>query len=697
MPASIQSTPPSFYHSSSNNHMPQQSDAKETDPLMPPYSSMYQQQSSENSRRAYQHRDTSRRSANSNVNYQGYHMNYHFPSGQQQQQQNAFGNNSIFSQDFNDVQQQYSNQPRQYQSQQPQMPQDSRQYNFDFLSGFQQQKQQQPQYSQMQNPSHHINGPTMVQQPNQQPNGYQYTGPTQYHQIQSQQPTYSSNSGFNLNNMYRTMQQVSQPNQFNYLQHGQQQNDYHQQHLSQQALHQQQMQQPMQQQYIHQQRMHQPYINSQQQHHPQHMQTHFPDSKQYANNSNNSVVASTKTSYKSNRQQHPDHHHPSFWLYNIGNTDFYVTSNYEARNILGFGAYGIVIAAFDKKSGSEVAIKKQNLSNFGGNREYLKRLLREIRILHHVDHPSLMCLVDLIPPFDFNHFDSVYIVTQKMDHALKDVIHSKQELKQEHIDFFMYQMTSAIKYLHACNLIHRDLKPENVLINNNCELRLSDFGLSKSVPLGLNPKNSTSIVSLFYRAPELLLGVNQCLPSIDIWSLGTIFAEMYYPARKPLFQSNSCYDALGKILSLIGTPTARDLEGLADQISREGYQFLTSLPFYTRQNFREVFPTASPEALDLIEKMLVFHPARRISAEEALKHPYFKGLEYSGYDTNDASVRPMDNSWEDQFNDHSRDPKRILYDFICEFNLQQNNTIVGEKYNLMGEKWFRNDDEFIQR
>uniref|UniRef100_A0A7S1KRE3 Protein kinase domain-containing protein n=1 Tax=Percolomonas cosmopolitus TaxID=63605 RepID=A0A7S1KRE3_9EUKA len=384
-------------------------------------------------------------------------------------------------------------------------------------------------------------------------------------------------------------------------------------------------------------------------------------------------------------QQHPDHHNPSFWLYNIGNTDFYITSNYEARNILGFGAYGIVISAHDSKSECEVAIKKQNLSNFGGNREYLKRLLREICILHHVDHPNLMCLVDLIPPFDFQHFESVYIVTQKMDHSLKDVIHSKQELKQEHVDFFMYQMTSAIRYLHACHLIHRDLKPENVLINDNCELRLSDFGLSKSIPLGLNPKNSTSIVSLFYRAPELLLGINQCSPSIDIWSLGTIFAEMYYPPRKPLFQSNSCYDALSKILALIGTPSMQDLEGLSDQISNEGYQYLTSLPYFKRRNFREVFPSASKDALDLIEKMLVFNPARRISAEEALRHPYFKDMDFHDEEFNFVCER-MDTSWEEEFNDQKKNPKAILFKKIVEFNLQQNNCLVNGKYTILGEK-----------
>lgn len=388
-----------------------------------------------------------------------------------------------------------------------------------------------------------------------------------------------------------------------------------------------------------------------------------------------------------------DIQHPTFWKYNIGNTEFFITSNYKAKEILGGGTYGVVVSAFDIRNNMDVAIKKQNLNKFGWNKDYYKRLLREIRILQHVDHPNLMSLLDLIPPIDYSHFDAVYIVTQKMDHSLHDIIHGDYELKSEHIGYIMFQMTSALRYLHGCSLIHRDLKPENILIDENCEIRIIDFGLSKSLPLFGSAKNSTSVVSLFYRAPELLLGVNEFSEAIDIWSLGAIFAELFYPGKESLFQSNSCQEALKAIFSLIGSPTASDLLAIKDQINKLGYEMLNSLGTFTKKNLREIIPLANDDAIDLIEKMLVFNPKNRISAKEALNHPYFLNQGYNP-DPSDYDDIRMDITWEKDF-DIIQDAKRILFDYICKYNFHQNNLIVGEgKYTILGEKHSSEDDSF---
>jgi len=169
--------------------------------------------------------------------------------------------------------------------------------------------------------------------------------------------------------------------------------------------------------------------------------------------------------------------------------------------------------------------------------------------------------------------------------------------------------------LHENWVLHRDLKPSNILMDTKGVLKLTDFGLSK---LFASPdrKYTNQVVTRWYRAPELLFGATQYGIGVDMWSVGCIFAELML--RQPYFPGDSDIDQLSKIYSALGTPTEEEWPGMA------------YLPAYVEFNpqprppMRKTFTAASDEALDLLHRFLLFDPCQRISAADALNHPYFK-------------------------------------------------------------------------
>ncbi|XP_061160678.1 mitogen-activated protein kinase 7 isoform X1 [Syngnathus typhle] len=298
---------------------------------------------------------------------------------------------------------------------------------------------------------------------------------------------------------------------------------------------------------------------------------------------------------------------------------FDVGEEYDIIETIGTGAYGVVSSARRRDNGQQVAIKK--ISNAFEVVTNAKRTLRELKILKHFKHDNIIAIKDILQPnLPHSAFKSVYVVLDLMESDLHQIIHSAQALTPEHTRYFLYQLLRGLKYVHSANVIHRDLKPSNLLVNENCELKIGDFGMARG--LSSHPEESHSfmteyVATRWYRAPELLLSLNHYTLAIDMWSVGCIFAEML--GRKQLFPGKHYVHQLQLILSVLGTPP----KGLIGAIRADRVRaYVQSLPCQSAVPLAKLFPQAEPRALDLLASMLRFDPRERISVTQALEHSY---------------------------------------------------------------------------
>ena len=212
----------------------------------------------------------------------------------------------------------------------------------------------------------------------------------------------------------------------------------------------------------------------------------------------------------------------------------------------------------------------------------------------------------------------IYLVFDFMDTDLHAVIRANI-LEDIHKQYIIYQVLKCLKYMHSANLLHRDLKPSNLLLNSECHVKVADFGLARSLDKKVDqqPLLTDYVATRWYRAPEILLGSNKYTKGVDMWSLGCILAELLI--GKPVFPGTSTLNQLDRVMEITGRPTPEDIESINSPLAQT---MLESLPPSKNRRLRDVFPTASDDAIDLIKKLLVFNPHKRLTAEQALKHKY---------------------------------------------------------------------------
>uniref|UniRef100_A0A7R9SVU4 Protein kinase domain-containing protein n=1 Tax=Polyblepharides amylifera TaxID=1486889 RepID=A0A7R9SVU4_9CHLO len=222
-------------------------------------------------------------------------------------------------------------------------------------------------------------------------------------------------------------------------------------------------------------------------------------------------------------------------------------------------------------------------------------------------------------PTNKDNFQDVYIVYELMDTDLHQIIRSAQPLSDDHCQYFVYQLLRGLKYIHSAGVLHRDLKPSNLLLNANCDLKICDFGLARTS--SEKEFMTEYVVTRWYRAPELLLSCSEYTAAIDVWSVGCIFAELL--GRKPLFPGKDYVHQLNLITRVAGSPSEEDLQFINSEKAR---RYISSLPHHPRVSLQALYPNSCRHAIDLIDKMLVFDPSKRITVEQALEHPYLASL-----------------------------------------------------------------------
>ncbi|XP_034828350.1 cyclin-dependent kinase 2 [Maniola hyperantus] len=286
--------------------------------------------------------------------------------------------------------------------------------------------------------------------------------------------------------------------------------------------------------------------------------------------------------------------------------------NYSRVEKIGEGTYGVVYKARDKLTGKDIALKKIKLENEPEG--VPSTALREISVLRDLKHPAVVQLLDIVLAdtklflvFEFLHMD------------LKKLMElTKGPLKLDVVKSYLQQLLEGVAYCHAHRVLHRDLKPQNLLVDTEGHIKLADFGLARAFGIPVRAYTH-EVVTLWYRAPEILLGTKFYSTAVDVWSLACIYAEMV--SGKTLFPGDSEIDQLFRVFRALGTPGDDVWPG-----ARLLPDYRAAFPRWPKREARTLLPTtarASVHACTLFEAMLRYEPSERVSARAALQHPYF--------------------------------------------------------------------------
>lgn len=287
---------------------------------------------------------------------------------------------------------------------------------------------------------------------------------------------------------------------------------------------------------------------------------------------------------------------------------------YERLNQIEEGSYGVVFRARDKQTGEIVALKRLKLEEEKNG--FPITALREINALMTCRHENVVAIREVVVG---GTLTQVFVVMDFIEHDMKSLLAvMPSPFLQSEIKTLMLQLLSAVAHCHANWILHRDLKTSNLLMNNRGTIKVADFGLARRYgdPVGVGGLTQL-VVTLWYRAPEVLLGASKYSTAIDMWSVGCIFAELLL--KEPLFQAKGEIELLSMIFKLLGPPTNQTWP----EYARLPLAGIASLPSPQPHQFRQKFQYLTMAGLDLLMSMLTYDPTRRITAEEAMQHPYF--------------------------------------------------------------------------
>ncbi|KAI0019022.1 PHO system negative regulator [Xylariomycetidae sp. FL0641] len=314
-------------------------------------------------------------------------------------------------------------------------------------------------------------------------------------------------------------------------------------------------------------------------------------------------------------------------------------SSFQQLEKLGEGTYATVYKGTENGTSKPVALKEIHLDSEEGTPS---TAIREISLMKELRNLNIVDLKDVI-----HTENKLMLVFEFMQCDLKkymDTHGDRGALQPDIIKRFMFQLLKGIRFCHQKKVLHRDLKPQNLLINQESVaievtkliptnikpdgekvreqvelpgpvLKLGDFGLARAFGIPVNTF-SNEVVTLWYRAPDVLLGSRTYNTSIDIWSAACIMAEMY--TGRPLFPGTTNEDQIIRIFRIMGTPTERSWPGIT-----QFPEYKPTFQMYATQDLRAILPQIDPLGIDLLRRMLVLRPEHRISALEALYHPWF--------------------------------------------------------------------------
>jgi len=279
-----------------------------------------------------------------------------------------------------------------------------------------------------------------------------------------------------------------------------------------------------------------------------------------------------------------------------------------------------VYKARNKETNEVVALKRVRMDN--EKEGFPITAIREIKILKVLNHKNIVRLKEIVTSeaSEYNHGKgSIYMVMEFSDHDLTGLVDGGQRFTPPQIKCYMKQLLEGLMYCHKNKILHRDIKGSNLLINNQGQLQLADFGLARPFETDQHRQYTNRVITLWYRPPELLLGANVYGPSIDMWSTGCIFAELLL--RRPILPGRNEYEQISLIFKMLGTPNDKTWPKVS---SYPYYEMVTQQdPRAYQSRFKEKFSGLDPKAQDLLSKLLAMDPSQRISAKDALDHDYF--------------------------------------------------------------------------